>query len=214
MRPKPQTILLAAFALLGARVLAGIVWEYRRYFPPDFDAAFLIGREETFTPLYAAAFYAHILSGPPAILLAAFLLLSSGRTSLRTAHRCAGRILGLLLLVMLPSGWLMAFRAFAGPWAGAGFTALALTTGFTAMMTISLARRRKFAQHQQWAIRLFLLLVSPLILRVASGALTVSGWDTPGAYVANAWLSWLLPLVGYEIWLLVSARPQPVQANA
>ncbi|WP_254510453.1 DUF2306 domain-containing protein [Anatilimnocola floriformis] len=210
MNANLRKILLAAITLLGVRVLIGIVWEYRLYFPPNFQtAAFLIGREETFTPLYAAAFYSHIISGPPAILLAAFLLWSSSRSALQKAHRWAGRILGVLVFaVLLPSGLWMAGRAFAGPLAGIGFASLTLSTACTLGKAISLARRRKFALHQQWAIRTFLLLASPLLLRVIGGALSVSGWDIPAAYIANAWLSWLVPLAGYEVWL----RSRPEQA--
>jgi hypothetical protein len=55
-RPRLRYALVAALLLLGLRVLAGIVYEYRHYFPPNFDeATFHIGCEATFTPSYAAA---------------------------------------------------------------------------------------------------------------------------------------------------------------
>ena len=98
MRIQPKTIIIAAVAILGLRVLLGIVFEYRLYFPPNFtEAAFLIGREQTFTRLYAAAFYTHILSGPPAIVLATFLLATGGQARWRTWHRWGGRWLGALI---------------------------------------------------------------------------------------------------------------------
>lgn len=203
MRIQPKTILLAAFALLGVRVLLGIVFEYRLYFPPNFTAAaFLIGREETFTPLYAAAFYTHILSGPPAMLLATFLIAAGGIARWRTWHRWAGRVLGVLIFAaLLPSGLIMARNAFAGPIAGAGFTALTLSTALCAGMAIAFARKKRFTQHQRWAMRCFLLLVSPLILRVVSGVLIVTNSESETAYQLNAWLSWILPLLVYEVWL-------------
>ncbi len=199
--PELKAIIVTALILLGARVLSGIIFEYRLYFPANFEAAFLIGREESFTPVYAAAFYTHILSGPPAILLAAFLIGSGGRARLRLWHRWAGRALGLLIFAaLLPSGLVMATQALAGFIAGAGFAALAIATAVCAAAAIASARARRFAPHQRWAGRTFMLLVSPLLLRVISGVLIVTGADSETAYCLNAWLSWLVPLMIYEAW--------------
>ena len=55
--------------LLGLKVLLTILWEYRLYFPADFDATFLIGREKFFYGIYCWAFYAHIVTVPIAIVL-------------------------------------------------------------------------------------------------------------------------------------------------
>jgi hypothetical protein len=203
-----RPLLLAAIALLGLRVLLGIVFEYRFYFPPNFtDAAFLIGREETFTRLYAAAFYTHILSGPPAIVLATFLLATGGQARWRTWHRWGGRWLGALIFaLLLPSGLIMARHAFAGPIAGVGFAALTLTTALCAGFAIACARQKRFVQHQRWATRCFLLLISPLILRVVSGVLIVTNSESETAYQLNAWLSWIVPLLVYEVGLW-NAKP-------
>lgn len=202
----------AALVALGLRVLGGIVYEYRHYFPANFtEATFLIGRDESFTPLYAAAFYTHILSGPPTILLAGFLVGSGGLARYRVAHRWAARVLMLLIFVLLvPSGLMLAPRAFAGPVAATAFFVLSLATAFSAGCTLYYARARRFAVHQRWAMRCFLLLVSPLILRVVAGTLLVIGYDELLGYQCNAWLSWLVPLLIYEIWLAnktTSARP-------
>jgi hypothetical protein len=205
-RQRLRLAVIVALVVLGLRVLGGIVYEYRLYFPANFtEATFLIGREESFTPVYAAAFYTHILSGPPAILLAGFLLWSGGVARYRHWHRWAARVLMLLIFVTLvPSGLLMAQRAFAGPIAGAAFVALSLATAITAGCTLYYARARRFAVHQRWAVRCFLLLVSPLILRVVSGTLMVIGYEEPLGYQCNAWLSWLVPLLAYEGWLRYS----------
>ena len=197
---KPKTIVAVALGVLGLRVLVGILLEYRRYFPPDFEAAFLEGRRATFTATYAAAFYTHILSGPPALVLAAFLLWSGGDGRWRNWHRWAGRILGVLIFgAVLPGGLLMALQAFGGPAAGVGFAALAVATGICAAAAIHHARRDRFAAHQRWAQRCFLLLASPLILRLVSGVLIVTNTESLTAYCWNAWLSWLLPLAIYEV---------------
>jgi uncharacterized membrane protein len=203
-----QAFAFAAVVLLLTKVLVSIVIEYRRYFPPDFDSAFLTGRETTFTATYAAAFYVHILSGPLALLLGAFLMSSGARKRFARLHRLAGRLqMALVLLALVPSGLIMARQAFAGPIAGAGFAALSLATGATALAAMAYAMRRKVAIHQRWATRCFLLLVSPLLLRLVSGFLIVMHWESPWAYCANAWLSWLVPWAVLEAWWWFKSRP-------
>jgi Predicted membrane protein (DUF2306) len=200
---KLRWLVAVAATLLFFKVIYSILAEYRWYFPANFDeSAFLTGRKETFVGLYRAAFYVHVISGPLAALLGLFLLLSGGRPKIRLWHRYAGRALVMIVLVALvPSGLVMSRQAFAGPIAGAGFAALSIATGISTAATAYFARKRNFRAHQQWAIPCFLLLASPLLLRVASGAAIVIGCESAQFYQLNAWLSWLAPLVLYEGWL-------------
>jgi hypothetical protein len=195
-----RTIVVAALFVLGVKVLGSMLWEYPRYFPADFEATFLIGREESFTPLYAMAFYVHIIAGPLTMLLATFLMWSGGRRRWLAWHRWAGRsLMALIFAALAPSGLVMAPKAFAGPVAGVGFAVLALLTALMAGQTLYYARQRRFAPHARWAGRCYVLLVSPLILRVVAGLLIVLQADTELAYCLNAWLSWLAPLAIYEV---------------
>lgn len=199
-RLKKIAALLSALLLL--KVLLAIVVEYRWYFPANFDSAFLTGRREFFTGVYRAAFYTHILSGPLAVLLGSFLMLSGGRSRYRSMHRRAGRAqMAIVFLAIVPSGLVMASEALAGPVAGAGFASLSLATAACAVAAIQSARRRRFLSHRRWATRCFLLLCSPLLLRVFSGAAIVMEHESEWFYRLNAWLSWLIPLAIYEIWL-------------
>lgn len=50
------------------RALVGIVSNYPDYFPPNFDADFLFGRDRDFYGAYGVAFYAHLLSTPFAMV--------------------------------------------------------------------------------------------------------------------------------------------------
>lgn len=196
-----KKILLAAIAVLVSRVLLGILLEYRWYLPANFDeSAFLSGRRYTFTGLYSAFFYVHILGGPIAIALACFLLLSGGRLRFRTWHRPAGRTLVLIVLLLLtPSGLVMAWHAYAGPLAAVGFGLLSLLTAATALMSAYHAKAKRFALHRRWAERCFVLLISPLILRLIAGAVIVMDIESLWTYRLNAWLSWLVPLTIYEM---------------
>ena len=65
----------ATFALSG-KILASILTEYVNYFPPDFNAEFLLGRGSYFFGSYALAFYAHIIISPVALILGCLLYTS------------------------------------------------------------------------------------------------------------------------------------------
>lgn len=206
---------LTAMALLLAKITLSIVWEYRRYFPADFTANFLVGRQETFVGWYFAAFYVHLVAGPAALLLAAFLMFSGPRWRQTKAHRWAGRTqLVVLLLALVPSGLIMSTQTLTGALSGWGFAALALATGGTALAATYYAIRRQLETHQQWATRCFLLLVSPLLFRLVNGLLLLADLHSNQAYDWNAWLSWLLPLAAYEIWRCRSAAPAPSRSLA
>lgn len=188
-----------AAGLLAVKVLGSIVWEYQRYFPADFDSAFLSGKRSVFHGGYAVAFYAHILVGPPAILLAIALTQSGFRNRSQRLHRSLGRIqAGMVLLVLVPTGLVMATKAYAGPMSGLGFASLSLGTGTAMVLTIDRARRRQFASHRRWAIRTSILLFSPLFSRVIAGVAIASGLETDTFYIVNAWASWLVPCLAYE----------------
>jgi uncharacterized membrane protein len=191
----------AALSLLFLKLLISILYEYRNYFPANFDSAFLTGRQSLFVGSYRVAFYVHLISGPLAVVLGCCMMLSGGRSNYRQFHRLAGRLLILIvMLAVAPSGLVMALWAHAGPIAAVGFGLLSLGTALTAFTTIAQARARQFRSHQRWATRCFILLCSPLLLRLVSGALMVLQWDSEWTYRLNAWLSWLIPLAVYEVW--------------
>ncbi len=186
--------------LLFFRVVFLVVIEYRNYFPANFESNFLSGREANFFGLYRSAFYAHIISGPFCLLIAAFLMFSGKKRSLGKWHRWLGKTLSILvLLVMLPSGFIMATQAFTGLIAGISFYLLTLITAFCVGIASWHASQRRFAIHQLWATRSFILLCSPLLLRLMTGATIVSGFENEWTYRFAAWGSWLIPLTVFEI---------------
>jgi hypothetical protein len=201
---------IAAFvaAVLFVKVLLAILLEYRWYFPADFEASsFLSGRRYSFFGVYRAAFYAHILSGPVAVVLGVFMMLTGGRSRYRHMHRATGRLLMVIVFaVVVPSGLVMARQAYAGPIAAYGFASLSLATAACAAAALCHARARNFRSHQRWAIRCFLLLASPLLLRLIAGAAIVMQLESESFYRLNAWLSWLIPLATYELWWRASVH--------
>jgi hypothetical protein len=193
---------LVVLAALFLKVLISILWDYRWYFPADFEnSTFLIARRDSFVGMYRVAFYAHIISGPIAVLLGTFLMASGRQARYRHLHRPIGKLQMLIVLaVVVPSGFVMAQQAFAGPIAAIGFSALAIATGSCAITAVSCAMTRKLVAHQRWATRCFILLVSPFLLRLVTGAAIATQLESAFTYRLNAWLSWLVPLLVYEIW--------------
>lgn len=198
-KSKIYLLLKICLCALAAKVLVSIVKEYPSYFPADFNSAFLTGREAFFHSWYRAAFYCHIIAGPITVLLAGFLFFSGQRLKWRKTHRTAGKIqVALILAVIMPTGLAMSLRAYTGHIAGMGFAMQSAAVGACAWMTMSTARQGRIAAHRQWATRCNLILVSPLILRVFSGWMIVTQFESVRTYQASAWLAWIIPLMVYE----------------
>lgn len=220
-KPKER---LKRFVLIGLFVLALrglilIILEYRWYFPPDFQKSnFLITREPYFFGYYGTAFYIHIIASPIAILLS-FLLVVSGpmmiatpRPRLQAAHRWSGRALAILVVLLVaPSGMILALHSFAGIIAGLGFISLSIATLAFTVTAANLARSGKITAHRKWAFRTFLLLVSPLILRTMTGICILLDIESNWTYRVSAWASWLLPLLIYEAIDKVRSLPLAVR---
>ena len=201
-------VLRLAIMALALKVWVSIVAEYRFYFPANFSASFLIGREDIFVGLYPVAFYAHILVGPVTLLLAGWLMLAAKTSpSRRLHHRRLGRVQSILVIgVLVPSGLVMAWDAHTGPAAAWGFGLHAAFTGASMFAAIRSAVRRDLSSHRRWAKRCFLCLIAPVILRISMGASIALGFESDAYYQFNAWASWLVPLAIYQS-VLIYRKP-------
>jgi hypothetical protein len=201
-------------ALLIVKITLSVVLGYRDYFPPNFRVDFLAGRQSYFFGIYRWAFYAHIVTGPAALL--AGLALVSERFRLRwpAFHRALGKLqIGLVTLVVAPSGAWMAWYAQSGSAAGLGFFMLAVATAGCAAMGWRSAAKRRFAEHRRWMWRCFLLLSSAVVVRLIGGTATVISVDADWVYPLTAWVSWLGPLAAFEIAEAVARRSPELQAG-
>lgn len=204
----------AALAVV-VRVTVAIVSNYPLYFPPDFRALFLEGREHTFWGYYSVAFYAHILTAP-LVLASGTALLSTWVLRRRRLHAWLGRVHVFAVVVLLvPSSLVMATRPFGGWPAGLSFALLALATGLCAVMGVVRARQRRFAAHRRWMVRCYVLLCSAVVLRLLSGAASLIGVDDPeAAYRVVAWASWVGPLAILEILPALKGGPTTAARKA
>jgi hypothetical protein len=195
----PSRLLVFLAALLVWKVTLSVVIEYRHYFPPDFESDFLQGREHYFWGAYRWAFYTHLASGPASLILGTILISERFRTKLPAWHRRLGRAQGMcVLLLVAPSGLWMARHAMTGAVAAAGLGSLGIATAACVLLGWRAAVQRRFAQHQRWMWRTFLLLCSAVVIRVTGGLATVAGYDALWVYPFAAWASWLGPLLAFE----------------
>ena len=199
--PKLQTVFFTVVVLLFAKVFVSVLLGYVDYFPPSFGKGFLVGRSDYFFGVYQYAFYAHLVFGPLALVLGT-ILISSGRRWIHSKwinHRKLGRVQAIVVILgVVPTGIVMAWPSFIGMQAGMGLLILALLTGLFMLIAVVKAMKHDFDAHQIWATRCYVLLLSPLILRIANGALIVSGLQTDWLLSLNNWISWLVPMLIYE----------------
>lgn len=194
-------------ALLVLKVTAAVVLGYRNYFPPDFNADFLRGREGYFFAGYQWPFYAHIASGPVSLVLGTILVSERFRTRFPHWHRYLGRIqVACILLLVSPSGMWMAYYAQAGAVAGVSFALLAMLTAICASLGWRAAMQRRFAVHRRWMSRCYLLLCSAVVLRMLGGLATVSSVSAPWFDPLASWACWIAPLAAYELSLRTNRR--------
>jgi Predicted membrane protein (DUF2306) len=192
-------ILALTVGLLILKVTFSVVLGYRDYFPPNFNADFLRGRETYFFGAYQWAFYAHIASGPITLILGLILMSERFRLRFSRWHRSLGKAqIALVALVLSPSGFWLALYARTGAIAAMGFAMLAIVTGMVALIGWQSAMKRRFVEHRRWMWRLFLLLSSAVIVRLVGGFAMVFDVGAVWIYPFTAWAGWLVPLAAYE----------------
>jgi hypothetical protein len=212
--PLPR-VLSALVAILIVKVTLSVLVEYRHYFPPNFEADFLRGREGYFWGAYHWAFYAHIVSGPVSLIFGTVLLSDRFRNRLPTWHRRLGRVqVACVLLLVTPSGLYMAWHAATGAIAAAGLGTLAICTAACIGLGWRSAVTCRFADHRRWMWRAYLLLCSAVSIRIIGGLATVAQFDAPWLYPVSTWVSWLVPLAAYESWRLFEPRDRLLEAAA
>jgi hypothetical protein len=195
----PSRLLPILAAVLIWKVTFSILFDYRHYIPPDFHSDFLRGREGYFWGAYGWAFYAHLLAGPPSLLLGTLLVSKRIRRFAPHWHRRMGRLqTATVLLLLVPSGLWMARYAESGAAASAGLGLLAIATATCVTLGWRSACKRQFADHGRWMWRTLVLLCSAVVIRLIGGLATVLQVDAAWLYPLSTWLSWLVPLIVLE----------------
>lgn len=206
-------VLMFVVAALIVKVTVAVMLGYVNYLPPNFQSDFLQGREGYFFTRYQWAFYPHIASGPISLFLGLLLISDRFRTRFPRWHRRLGRVQTIgVLLVVLPSGLVMAFDAPAGPFATLGFIILTGLTATCAALGWRAAVQRRFLVHRRWMQRSYLLLCSAVVLRIIGGFGTLFEVQAPAFNLFATWASWVVPLVVFELYGLQTRRTRRVAA--
>jgi uncharacterized membrane protein YozB (DUF420 family) len=92
----------------------------------------------------------------------------------------------------------MAFHAFGGTVARAGFAILACIWVYTGVRAWLAVRAREIASHRRWMIRSFALTLAAVALRVYLPSALAAGIEFETAYPIIAWLCWVPNLLVAE----------------
>lgn len=191
--------------LLGSALMA---WVSLPYFDFEELPAFVIEKLPLrFEELWLASLRIHVASALVSFPLC--LVLMTRWLQRRVAwHRWLGRVAGILMLVvMVPSGVILAFDAKGGALVTAGFLLSALIASGFLVQGVFAARRRELSRHAR-AMR---HVVGQMSVAVTSRALIVvfdtAGIDPELAYGVALWVPVLLTVLIAE---LVSVRPRSI----
>ena len=207
-------VLTILAVLMICKVTLSVVIEYRHYLPPNFESDFLQGRETYFWGAYGWAFYTHLVAGPASLVLGTILVSRRFRGSAPVWHRRLGRLQGIcVLLLLVPRGLWMAWYAATGAVAALGLGSLAIATAACVLLGWKAAVELRFADHERWMWRTYMLLLSAVVIRMIGGLATVAGLDALWLYPFSTWASWLVPLVVFESTQLFDSPRQPVAAS-
>jgi Predicted membrane protein (DUF2306) len=210
----PVRVLVFLAVVVILKTVALVVANYLNYIPPNFASDFLRGRERMFSGAYRWAFYTHIASGPVSLILGLILVSEWSRIRSSMWHRRLGRVqVACVLLLVTPSGLWMAYYAAAGRIAAVGLATLAIATATCVSLGARSAVQRRFTDHRCWMWRCFLLLSSAVVLRLIGGAATVAGATSSWVDPPAIWMSWLLPLAGFELYERRRRTFEPVELD-
>lgn len=190
-----QRLIGGIAALLILKVVVVSLWNLIDYVPPDFRAVFLLGREGYFWRGYFVWFYLHVFASPITLIFGMLLVSERFRRWRPRWHRRLGKVqIALVIGVVVPSGIGMSFWHSNGWVGGVALGSLGMVTGICAWCGWRDAVRKRFASHRRWMWRLFVLLCSAVSIRILGGLTEVLQIESATVAVANAWISWVLPL--------------------
>ncbi len=148
---------------------------------------------------HPAGILAHVFASSVALVLGPGQFSARLRAARPAVHRWMGRLyLGIGVLVGGLAGLYMAFFAFGGPVARAGFACLALAWLYTGARAYGAIRAGDVARHRRWMVRNFALSFAAVTLRLWLPASLLAGLPGEAAYRAIAWLCWVPNLLVAE----------------
>lgn len=154
----------------------------------------------------------HALAAAIALAIGPLQFRARLRQSAPSVHRWLGRVYFAGVLIGGIAGLYMAFHAYGGAVARAGFASLAVAWLYTGLRAYLSIRERDVPAHRNWMIRNFALTFAAVTLRLYVPAALGFGIALGTAYPVIAWLCWV-PNLLVARWLIV-ARASTVSAPA
>lgn len=155
------------------------------------------------------ALYAHIIFGPLALALAPFQFMQRIRAKHPKIHKLLGySYLGSILIAGV-SALALLFQFQGSLWAGIGFLILALgwmgSTGYAVLLAV----KKDIVAHRKWVRRSAVFTFAAVTLRLIMAPLMMTGMPLIETYNYTAWLSWLLPMIVVELWVIRKRNNRP-----
>ncbi len=176
-----------------------------QYIPYNTDIAFLrIKQDVIIFPHYKLAFFTHVYTSM-LVLPAGFIQFNKYiRQQYMMLHKISGWIyVGMILLAVAPSGFIMGLYANGGLISQIAFCILAILWFYFTLMAIVTIKRHDIKAHQRFMIRSFALTLSAITLRLWKYILVITLHPHPmDVYQIVAWLGWTLNLVIAELIIL------------
>ncbi|OGS85710.1 MAG: hypothetical protein A3E30_18620 [Fluviicola sp. RIFCSPHIGHO2_12_FULL_43_24] len=162
------------------------------YLYPDFSSGYLQGKEALFDSYWFPAGLAiHAASAPLALLLVSLLVIFRVERNPKI-HRLLGKItLIVLLLFVVPSGWILSYYAMGGVLGKLIFFLLAGYTAFAALQGYFAIRKQDITTHKHWMREVLVLLASAILLRLLLVLFYEFDFVGNTAYNTAAVLSWI-----------------------
>lgn len=149
---------------------------------------------------------AHFFFGGLALALAPLQLSQTLRRRWPRAHRLAGWLYALCILVGGIGALALAPRAQGGWPSATAFTLLGLIWIGVTAAGVAYAVAGDYARHRAWMCRSVALTTAAVTLRLMLGAGMAAGLPFLSVYITAAWASWLLNLAICEVLLRWPAR--------
>ncbi|OTG66712.1 DUF2306 domain-containing protein [Acinetobacter silvestris] len=187
-----------------------------QYFPWQDDAYFLALKQDVVhTQPWQFAFKTHVLVSSMVLIAGFTQFFSAFRKHYPQLHRyCGWLYLVSVLLLALPSGFILALSAAGGFATQLCFVLLSFAWGFSTLTALYKALQKQWPAHRNWMIRSFALSLSALSLRSWKILLyqlqPYFEWLTPiHIYQLEAWLGWIVNLLIAELIILFLYQRKP-----
>lgn len=148
----------------------------------------------------ASWLFPHVASGLVAILIGPLQFWPRMRRDYLPAHRIAGRVYVVTVLIGSIAAFGMASKAEGGAAYAWGLTGLGLAWATTTLMAFVAIRRKNLIQHKQWMVRSYVVTFAFVTFRLLDDAMG-AGHILPDDERAKllAWACWAVPLLVTEV---------------